>query len=231
MESTLYKNKLRNKALKFQKALKKQNINISFNIKSFKDYFVKLDIDKDNRLLIYYKPTKNTYSLKKYLNNFEFINTIDSLWNKINNFKTYSTKSGIYEAFVDGSYIAGITGYGAIIYLGDEVKAELSGTIPSTRFRQFAGELKSVIETIKWCHNNNIKKIRINYDYKGIEKFITAEWKAKNNISKEYTEFILKSKVEIEWRHIKSHTGNIRNEKADFLAKNHLKIISKIKHK
>jgi ribonuclease HI len=79
--------------------------------------------------------------------------------------------------------------------------------------------LKSVIETLKWCDENNVKKIRINYDYEGIEKFAAGKWKSGNELSKDYVNFIRQTKVEIEWRHIKSHTGNIKNDKADLLAK------------
>lgn len=218
---TLYKNELRSKALELQNALEKQNIKVFFDDNSFRDYLVKLHSSgiSSGNLSIYYKPTKNTYSLKKQLNNSEFDTIIDSVWNKINHFETYTAQTGIYEAFVDGSYISGAIGYGSIIYLGDEIKAEISGTVTDTQFRQFSGELKSVIETIKWCQTNDVKKIRINYDYQGIEKFATSKWKAGNDISREYVDFIIKTKIKIEWRHIKSHTGNYKNDKADFLAK------------
>jgi ribonuclease HI len=218
---TLYKNELRSKALELQNALEKQNIKFFFDGSSFRDYLVKLRAVGTycGNLSIYYKTTKNTYSLKKQLNNSKLDIVIDSVWNKINHFETYTVQTGIYEAFVDGSYISGIVGYGAIIYLGDEIKAELSGTVADTQFRQFAGELKSVIETIKWCQTNGVKKIRINYDYLGIEKFATGKWKAGNDVSREYVDFIIKMKIEIEWRHVKSHTGNYKNDKADFLAK------------
>ncbi len=218
---TLYKNELRSKALELQNALEKQNIKVFFDDNSFRDYLVKLHADAISgvKLSIYYKPTKNTYSLKKQLNNSKFDTIIDSIWNKINCFETYAAQTDIYEAFVDGSYISGVIGYGAIIYLGDEIKAEISGTVADTQFRQFSGELKSVIETIKWCQTNCVKKIRINYDYQGIEKFAAGKWKAGNDVSREYVDFIIKTKIKIEWRHIKSHTGNFKNDKADFLAK------------
>jgi ribonuclease HI len=227
---TLCKNKLQNKAIELQKLLKRQGVNVFFNEDSFKDYLVKLTIKTGGDLLIYYKPTKDAYSLKKQLNNSkvelnisEIETIVDSVWNKINGSQIYSAESGVYEAFVDGAYISGITGYGAVIYLGENIKTELSGTIPDTKFRQFGGELKSVIEAIKWCKDNAVKKVRINYDYQGIEKFATGKWKAGNELSQKYVNFILKNaienKVEIEWRHIKSHTGNAKNDRADALAK------------
>jgi ribonuclease HI len=219
----LYKNELQNKSLELQNELEKQNINIFFDNSSFRDYLVKLAVIAKGilrgRLFLYYKPTKNAYSLKKQILDPRICAIIDLSWNKINGTETYSAESGIYEAFVDGSYISGVTGYGAIIYLGDCIKAEISGTIPETSFRQFGGELKSVIETLKWCNDNNVKKIRINYDYQGIEKFATGKWKSGNILSREYIDFICKTQTEIKWRHIKSHTGNIKNDKANFLAK------------
>ena len=203
--------------------MKKQNTDIFFDNIFFRDYLARLDVSSKGifkgKLSLYYKPSKKTYSLKRQIINPEIDFIIESTWNKLNGFETYSSNSGIFEAFVDGSYISGITGYGAVIYLGDEIKAELSGSIADTQFRQFGGELKSVIEALKWCNENNVKKIRINYDYEGIEKFANGSWKAKNSLSMEYTNFLQTVQTEIEWRHIKSHTGNTKNDRADFLAK------------
>jgi ribonuclease HI len=220
---TLCKRELQSKALELQNELKKQNTDVLFDNSSFRDYLVRLVVSSKGiskgKLFLYYKPSKKTYSLKRQITNPETDFIIKSTWNKLNGSEIYSSESGIYEAFVDGSYIAGITGYGAVVYLGNEVKAELSGTITDTQFRQFGGELKSVIETLKWCNKNNIKKIRINYDYSGIEKFATGKWKARNNLSINYINFLHTVQIEIEWRHIKSHTGNVKNNRADFLAK------------
>jgi ribonuclease HI len=223
-KTTLYKDELKNKVLELREEFDKKDLEIIFDDNSFKDYLVKIVVKTKKRitkgnLFIYYKPTKGTYSLKRQIKDAQTDLFIDLLWNKLNGSEIYTAKSGIYEVFVDGSYINGTTGYGAVIYLGNEIKAELSGTVPNTQFRQFGGELKSVIETLKWCNENNTRKIRINYDYEGIEKFASGKWKARNELSKDYINFIQQTKVEIEWRHIKSHTGNIKNDKADLLAK------------
>jgi ribonuclease HI len=216
---TLYKSEVLTMILKLQRELKKYNIVSFFKKNSFRDYMASLTLVPNGTLLIYYKPTKNTYSLKKQLQNSNVDNIIDFVWSKINSCEIYPAGSGVYEAFVDGSYISGIVGYGVVIYLGNKIKAELLGTVSSIHFRQFGGELQSVIETIKWCENNGVKNVRINYDYVGIENFVTGKWKAKNSFSKKYVDFVLKTKIEIEWRHIKSHTGNKKNDLADRLAK------------
>lgn len=219
----LYKDELCNKALELRKALLEENIEISFNDDNFRDYLLIISVSKNGqpsgKLSIYYKPSKNTYSVKKQIENEEISKIVDAVWDKLNGSFTYDAKSGIYEAFVDGSYISGVTGYGAVIYLGDERKAEITGTIPDVEFRQFGGELQSVVEVLKWCAVNKVLKVRVNYDYQGIEKFATGEWKPKNDLSKDYVNFIKNTNIHIEWRHIKSHTGNSKNDEADALAK------------
>jgi len=220
---TLYKNELSAKAFEFKNALKNEGFEASFGDESFRDYLVILAVSKNKtncgKVSLYYKPSKNTYSIKKQIQNGEDAKAVDGVWDNINGSLTYDAQSGIYEAFVDGSYISGVTGYGAVIYLGGELKTEIAGTILDVEFRQFGGELQSVIEVLKWCAANKAQKVRINYDYQGIEKFATGEWKPKNNLSKDYADFIRNSGVNIEWRHIKSHTGNSKNDEADALAK------------
>jgi ribonuclease HI len=220
---TLYKNELYGKAFEFRNALKNEGFEAFFDDGSFRDYLVIVAISKGNvncgKVSIYYKPSKNVYSVKKQVKNDEAAKAVDAVWDKINDSGTYDAASGIYEAFVDGSYIYGVTGYAAVIYLGNELKAQIAGTIAAAEFRQFGGELQSVTEVLKWCAANNAGRVRINYDYQGIEKFATGEWKAKNNLSKDYVDFIKNTDIEIEWRYIKSHTGNSKNDEADALAK------------
>ncbi|MDR1696532.1 MAG: reverse transcriptase-like protein [Endomicrobium sp.] len=221
---TLYKSELETKAGLLKSALQKNGIEISFGGGSFRDYLVILEISKNGKkcgkISMYYKPSKNTFSVKKQISDSEIEMQVDGVWDNLNGSEVYGGESGIYEIFVDGSYIGGITGYGAVIFLGNEVKAELSGIAAGTQFRQFGGELKSVIESLKWCEKNGVLKARVNYDYEGIEKFATGMWQPKNELSKEYVDFLRKNKVQIQWRHIKSHTGNSKNDIADKLAKN-----------
>ncbi|MDR1052379.1 MAG: hypothetical protein LBL03_00570 [Endomicrobium sp.] len=229
---TLYKKELQIRALKLKEKLKKKHIELIFNNTSFKDYLLKIIVKTNNvfigNLSIYYKPTKKTYLLKQQIKDYNINKIINIVWEKLNNFNIYPFRKNIYEAFVDGSYYNKIVGYSSIIYLGNKIKTKISGTILNSKSRQIEGELKSVIETIKWCNKNIIKNIRINYDYLGIEKFATGEWKAKNKISIEYKNFINNSNINIEWRHINSHTGNIRNNIADNLAKKAIVRHSKI---
>ena len=87
--------------------------------------------------------------------------------------------------------------------------------------RNIAGEIEGVKQAILWAIESNKQRIKIFYDYEGIEKWATKEWKSKVKISQEYSKFFdEKSKlINIEFEHVKAHSGIVYNEKADELAK------------
>jgi ribonuclease HI len=127
-----------------------------------------------------------------------------------------------YEIYVDGSYIDGATGYGLVVLKRGTVVEEIFGSVAARDVdgtRQVAGELVAVKEALKWCHNNLVTEITIYFDYLGIEKWVTGEWKAKQPLTREYAEYVRNSGVKIRWRKVDSHTGNRWNDRADALAK------------
>ncbi|MDR3243467.1 MAG: reverse transcriptase-like protein [Elusimicrobiota bacterium] len=230
---TLYSTELKQKAEEFISILGSLGVKAEFGENSFRDYFVivKACYNAEGfikaNLNLYFKPSKNSFSLYKKIKDERFDKIVEIAWDKLNNFHIYDAQSGIYEAFVDGSYIEPYAGYGAAIYLENDIKARISGIIKDASSRQIAGEFQAVIETLKWCGENQVKKIRINYDYSGIEKFASGAWKAQNPVVKNYVKQILNSDIEIEWRYVKSHSGNIKNNVADVLAKKAVEEIKK----
>ena len=152
----LYQKELEIFGNKFIKILNDNELIASFDDTSFRDYLLQINIRnkliKLGKINIYYKPSKKSYSLTTTnIKDKEAIEIINKCWDKANGFETFEEDSGIYEAFVDGSFIEGKTGYGAVIFLGDKKIKEFSGSIEDTSTRQFGGELFSVMEVLKWC--------------------------------------------------------------------------------
>lgn len=87
--------------------------------------------------------------------------------------------------------------------------------------RNIAGEIEGVKQAILWAIDSKKQKIKIFYNYEGIEKWATKEWKTNVKLSQDYSKFFdEKSKlIKIEFEHVKAHSGIIYNEKADKLAK------------
>ena len=129
-------------------------------------------------------------------------------------------------AFVDGSYNDETVeaGYGCVLIKNDEVIGELSSSIILNKFnnsRNVEGELEATTEAVHWAVEHGYKKITIVYDYSGIEKWITGEWQARKELTKDYVAEMraLEMHVEIDFVKVKSHSGEKYNERADYLAK------------
>jgi viroplasmin and RNaseH domain-containing protein len=127
-----------------------------------------------------------------------------------------------YEIYVDGSYINGATGYSAVILKNGAVVDELYGAVAASEVnntRQVAGELIAVREALKWCCEHSISEVSIYYDYLGIEKWATGQWKTNQPLTREYARFVRECPIKIRWHKVDSHTGNRWNDRADALAK------------
>lgn len=131
----------------------------------------------------------------------------------------------MYKVYVDGSYKDGRVAWGLLIIKADEIYASFSGVFSNEEgenSRQVAGELKAVEEAVFWAKENKVAVLDIYYDYDGIKYWVTGEWKAKKNLTKKYKDFILNSKVKLNFYKVKSHSGDKYNDMADKLAKNML---------
>lgn len=136
-----------------------------------------------------------------------------------------------YEADVDGAYKDGVTAYAAVIRKDGKMIRTLTEVIKPEEVdgsHQIAGEIRGVIETLKWCKTRNIKSIRIYYDYLGLYMWATGKWKARKKVSENYVQFMKNNTIKIEWVKIPSHSGYSWNEYTDKIAKETLtKYISK----
>lgn len=129
------------------------------------------------------------------------------------------------KAYIDGSYDDKTKAYsfGGILIIDDKEytfkkKYENDEYID---LRNVAGEIKGAGFIINYAIKLGLKELNIFYDYLGIEKWYTHEWKANSKVAVEYSKFAdsVKDKIIIKFHKVKSHTNDYYNDIADKLAK------------
>ncbi|QPC81536.1 hypothetical protein G4Y79_17835 [Phototrophicus methaneseepsis] len=225
----LYEDKLRDRGLLLVRQLKDAGIKSALLEDSFRDYLVKLQIAATDgsdagKLNLYYSPKRKEYTLKTHeMKHKKLASQIESLWHEFNGTEAQvadEMPTAGYVAYVDGAHIDGFVGYGAVVLHEGKEVARFSGRITEdTEARQVAGELMAAMTVLDWCAQEGVQTITIIYDYKGIEKWATGEWKTNQPLTKRYAAFTKKSPVKVTWHKVKSHTGVRWNEVADQLAK------------
>ena len=139
------------------------------------------------------------------------------------------------KTWVDGSFSIidknGIYGGAAVTYIGDD-KTPLECKWADHqnnmgRLRNVAGELLAVMGITQKLLplKDNIESTIIFYDYDGIAKWATGEWQARKDVTQAYVKYIrpVMESLHIEFVHVKGHSGNVNNERADRLAKEAVK--------
>jgi len=197
---------------------------------TFRDYCVKVSVFKETysygNIVVYYKPSNNTYNLGTHeLVDKSIISEIELIWNDLIGVKKDNVdESDGTHVYVDGSYINGTIGYGVVVIDSGKVIEERFGNLEDAgenvkRMRQVSGEIRAVYEAIEWAKLNGIEKIHIHYDYVGLENWATGVWKAKNDFTKAYQFTMQNTPVLITWHKVESHSGDHWNERADELAR------------
>ena len=129
-------------------------------------------------------------------------------------------------AYVDGSYDNSLPRYafGCVFILPDgRIYTEYgNGDNPdSLKLRNVTGEMLGAMFAVRFAMKNGFKKLEIRYDYQGIEKWVTGEWKSKTELTRKYAEAMRgwSRAVEIHFTKVAAHTNVEFNELADQLAK------------
>ena len=128
-------------------------------------------------------------------------------------------------AYVDGSYNIRTKafGFGAVIFYRGETHTQSMGFDDKSlaSMRNVAGEIYGSMYAMKYCVDNGIKKLYLFYDYAGIEKWCTGEWKCNKEGTAAYRDYYnsIKDKVCVTFVKVKGHSGDKYNDMADALAK------------
>lgn len=182
-----------------------------------------------------YKSFENPYDAIDFLTDYRYIKNLanksqkfesEENINKNQYIDTDSKNDDTYEAYVDGSFDSSnmIYGSGVVILKNGNVIETMSKkgeNIEYVSMRNVAGEIEGSILAMEYALNNDIKEITIYFDYNGIEKWCTGEWKTNKEGTKYYKQFYddAKKSLKINFRKVEAHTGVEFNELADKLAK------------
>lgn len=134
-------------------------------------------------------------------------------------------------AYIDGSYDASTQrySYGAVILTDPHNEQYFSRAFNDeglATMRNVAGEIKASEFAISYAIEQGWPHISIYFDYYGIEKWATGEWKRNLPATQAYYAFCQDAfkKIDINFIKVKGHSGNKYNDLADSLAREALNL-------
>lgn len=133
-------------------------------------------------------------------------------------------------AYVDGSFDVevGYYAYGVILFSRDGkfTDSGRGNEKDLIDMRNVSGEIEGAMVAMNIALEKNIDTLYLYYDYMGIEKWLTGEWKTNKIGTKKYKEFYdsIKDRLNVVFIKVKSHSGDTYNEEVDKLARASLKI-------
>ena len=133
-------------------------------------------------------------------------------------------------AYTDGSYSMtnGSFSYGVVLFCGGE-KLTFSKAFEESdlsSMRNVAGEIKGAEFAMAYCVEKGISSLELRYDYEGVRKWCTGQWKTNKDGTKSYKDYYdsIKDKLLVVFTKVKGHSGDEYNDEADKLAKTALGI-------
>lgn len=135
-------------------------------------------------------------------------------------------KPGVLLAYVDGSYEDSGKKYafGCVFILPDgRIFTEYGNgdNEQSLQHRNVTGEMLGAMYAVRFAMLNGFSEIEIRYDYQGIEKWVTGEWRSKTELTQKYAKAMQDwgKQIFIRFTKVMAHTNVKYNELADKLAK------------
>ena len=116
-------------------------------------------------------------------------------------------------------------GFGGFLHYSDtedDIEIRGNGNDPEEAVsRNVAGEVHGAVAAMHKAVEIGLSEMTLFYDYEGIEKWPLRYWKTNKKISMFYVEEYdkIKDKLEVNFIHVKAHTGIPGNEAADRMAK------------
>lgn len=133
-------------------------------------------------------------------------------------------------AYVDGSYDDTLKKYafGCVFILADGHIYTQYGNgdnKQSLQHRNVTGEMLGAMYAVKTAMLNGFQKVELCYDYQGIEKWVTGEWRSKTELTQKYARAMREwgTKIHISFTKVAAHTNVKYNELADQMAKQGLR--------
>lgn len=133
-------------------------------------------------------------------------------------------------AYVDGSYDHGKKEYSYGMVLKEKNEelyfAEKYADPALASMRNVAGEIKGAEKAMRYAVDSGYGKLALYYDYEGIAKWCTGEWKTKKEGTAAYKQFYdgIKDRLQVRFIKVKGHSNDEYNDMADMLAKSALGI-------
>lgn len=138
--------------------------------------------------------------------------------------------AGWLLAYVDGSYEDSLKKYafGCVFLLPDGhiyVQFGSGDREESLQHRNVTGEMLGAMYAVKVAMVNGYRGVELCYDYQGIEKWVTGEWRSKTELTGKYAAAMRDwgRAIEIKFRKVTAHSNVRYNELADRQAKRGLR--------
>lgn len=123
--------------------------------------------------------------------------------------------------YVDGSCKDEVITFGMVAIIGDKevcYNGRTDGDMGSC-----SGEISAFAFALHFASSMNLREINVVYDCRNIMEWATGLAKTHNDESRMFKRFVdtflLRNKIKVNYYKCKSHTGDLYNEKADWLAK------------